>query len=189
MDGEDDFEAEAEAPPRCPEGCPNANAPYCPRHEDPSIYRRDEGKLHLAEAFANNAAREMVYRAIDRLREKRRLKEVRVPTRVMDEWVVFTKQVVLDSGQHTAEGEVERRVAQWLDKMATQDWERLDRIKEHYMAFTSDARTEAAAPKAQAPAPPDAVEPAKRRAARLKRPARPKAPHSESDAQYFEDEF
>lgn len=188
MDGEDDFDAQEEAPSRCPEDCPNAAAPYCPRHEDPAIYRRDETKLHLAEAYANNAAREIVFRAIDRLREKRRLKEVRVPTRVMDEWIVFTKQVALDSGEHTAEGEIERKVGLWIDKSRAQDWERLDRIKERYMRFTSDARGETPPPKPQAAAAPEAVEPAKRRADRLKRPAKPRAAFSEADAQYFEDE-
>ena len=137
MDGEGEFEGIPDAPPRCPEGCPNAQAPYCPAHEDPAIYKRDETKLHLAEAYANNAARDMVIKAVESQRERRHLKELRVPGRTMDEWIVFTKQVVLDSGEYTAQGEIERRVSAWIEKSREQDWEQLDRIKERYMRFTT----------------------------------------------------
>lgn len=188
MDGEDEFEAGPDGPSRCPLDCPNAGAPYCPTHEDPKIYRRDENNLHLVEAYANNAARDMVVAAIEHLRERRRLKEVRVPTRLMDEWVVFTKKVVLDSGEYTAQGEVERRIALWLDKAREQDWDRLDRIKERYMRFTGDfpdkaARSEVAKTKAEATG--DARGP---KAAPLRRPAKRKAGYG-PDAEYFEEEF
>jgi len=111
-------------------------------HEDPSIYRRDETKLHLVEAYAHNAARGMVIQAIESAREKRKIKEVRVPMRVMDEWIVFTTKVVLDSGEFTAQGEIERKVSQWLERTRDNDWARLDRLKERYMRFTSDWRGE-----------------------------------------------
>jgi hypothetical protein len=137
VDDDGEFEGAPEGPARCPDDCPNAGAPYCPAHEDPSIYKRDEGKLHLAEAYANNAAREMIFKAVESQRARRRLKEVRVPARLVDEWTVFTKQVVLDSGEYTAQGEIERRVSSWLDEARAEDWERLDRIKERYMRFTT----------------------------------------------------
>jgi hypothetical protein len=137
VDGDGEFEGTPEGPPRCPDDCPNAGAPYCPAHEDPAIYRRDETKLHLAEAYANNAARDMIVKAVESQRQRRRIAEVRVPGRVMDEWIVFTKKVVLDSGEYTAQGEIERRVSAWLDKAREQDWARLDRIKERYLRFTT----------------------------------------------------
>jgi hypothetical protein len=94
----------------------------------------------LAEAHAVSAARELVVAAVERIRQRRGLQEVRVPVRVMDEWVVFTRKVVLDSGEHTAEGEVERRVAAWLSERRAQDWAALDRLKERYLRFTGDVR-------------------------------------------------
>jgi hypothetical protein len=86
------------------------------------------------------AARGLVVAAVERLRLRRGLKEVRVPVAVMDEWVVFARKVVLDSGEHTAEGEVERRVAAWLSEKRSQDWAALDRLKERYLRFTGDVR-------------------------------------------------
>ncbi len=138
MEQQDPFWDSAGEPARCPEDCPNAQAPYCPLHEDPTIYRRDDNTLHLAEAHAVAAARSMVVDAVERLRVKRNLKEIRVPVRVMDEWIVFARKVVLDSGEHTAEGEIERRVAAWLQERRAQDWEALDRLKERYLRFTGD---------------------------------------------------
>lgn len=138
MDQHDPFWDEGGDGPRCPDDCPNAQAPYCPAHEDPLIYKRDENLLHLAEAHAVAASRSLVVAAIERLREKRSLPEVRVPMRQMDEWIVFTRKVVLDSGEHTAEGEVERRIAAWLDAQRAQDWAELDRVKERYLRFTGD---------------------------------------------------
>ena len=188
MDGEDEFEADPEGASRCPLDCPNAGAPYCPAHEDPTIYRRDENNLHLVEAYANNAARNMVVAAIEHLRERRHLKEVRVPVRLMDEWVVFTKKVVLDSGEYTAQGEIERRIALWLDKAREQDWDRLDRIKERYRRFTGDvpgkgARGEVTTPKAQ-----EAEGARGPKEAPLRRPAKRKGGYG-PEAEYFEEEF
>ena len=189
MEGEDEFEAEPESATRCPPECPNATAPYCPAHEDPRIYRRDETNAHLAEAYANNAARDMIVTAVEHVRERRHLKEVRVPVRLMDEWVVFTKKVVLDSGEYTAQGEVERRIALWLDKAREQDWDRLDRIKERYLRFTGDGEAKAAKPE---PAEAKAGEGGKARArkdAPARRPSKARKPTYEPEAEYFEDEF
>jgi len=138
VDPQDPFWDVPEASTRCPEDCPNAQAPYCPMHEDPAVYRRDENSLHMAEAHAVAAARGLVVEAVARLREKRGLPEIRVPVSVMDEWVVFARKVVLDSGEHTAEGEIERRVAAWLAQRRAHDWAALDRLKERYMRFTGD---------------------------------------------------
>jgi hypothetical protein len=107
-------------------------------HEDPAIYKRDENSLHMVEAHAVAAARSLVVGAVERLRKRRDLPEIRVPVSMMDEWMVFARKVVLDSGEHTAEGEVERRVATWLSEKRSQDWARLDRLKERYMRFTGD---------------------------------------------------
>lgn len=186
MDDDGEFEGVPEGPPRCPDDCPNAAAPYCPAHEDPAIYRRDDTKLHLAEAYAHNAAREMVFRAVESQRERRHLKEIRVPGLTMDDWIVFTRQVVLDSGEYTAQGEIERRVSAWIEKSKEQDWARLDRIKDRYMKFTTGedgkpVRTEAK-PTDPAPAPARKSETAKT----LKRP-RPTTGYA--DAEFFEDEF
>ena len=189
MGGDFDFGESAEAPPRCPDGCPNAGAPYCPAHEDPAIYRRDDNNLHLAEAFANNAARDMIYRAVEHQRERRRLKEVRIPTRVMDEWIVFTKKVVLDSGEYTAQGEIERRVSGWLDRVQEQDWEQLDRIKERYMRFTSDYRGEGPPPSDKPKSPARAPErKEKGRGTSPRRRAKPKHGYAEPDVEYLDDE-
>lgn len=135
---EDPFVDAVEGEARCPDGCPNAVAPYCPMHEDPAIYKRDENSLHMVEAHAVAAARSLVVGAVERLRKRRDLPEIRVPVSMMDEWMVFARKVVLDSGEHTAEGEVERRVATWLSEKRSQDWARLDRLKERYMRFTGD---------------------------------------------------
>jgi hypothetical protein len=188
MDEQGDFDESPPSATRCPEDCPNLNAPYCPMHEDPAIYRRDDTKLHLQEAYAHNAAREMIYQAIEKLRDRRRLKEVRVPMRQMDEWMVFTRQVVLDSGEHTAQGEIERRVAEWLDRTREQDWDALDRLKERYMRFTPDWKgqsPESSGPPVRGVARPKAppADQATRKAVKRKRgPA-------DVEADYFEDEF
>ena len=197
MEGDDEFWSEPEREGRCPEDCPNAAAPYCPLHEDPSIYKRDENILHMVEASAANAARELVVNAVNRVREKRHLKEVRVPTRQMDEWLVFSRQVVLDSGEHTAEGELERKVAEWLDKMKEQDWAQLDRLKERYMRFTGDVAQQKAtaseaaasqAPTSEAKAHAEARKPEPRKPI-LKRPSKAKRPaYYDTDASdFFED--
>jgi hypothetical protein len=158
-------------------------------HEDPAIYRRDETKLHLVEAFAHNAARGMVVLAIEHVRERRKVKEVRVPMRLMDEWVVFTTKVVLDSGEFTAQGEIERKVAEWLDHVRDTDWARLDRLKERYMRFTSDWRGESKVEKASEPksAPPREEGDAKKRAT-ARRPARTRTAYPDADAEFFEDD-
>lgn len=187
MEGEDEFEAEAEAPTRCPPDCPNATTPYCPAHEDPRIYRRDENNIHLAEAYANNAAHSMIVAAIEHLRERRGLLEIRVPARLMDEWIVFTKKVVLDSGEYTGQGEIERRIALWLDKAREQDWARLDRIKERYMRFTGQGPAPEGTPPRPAPAS-EKPGPAPRKDPPIRRPAKRKALYP-PEAEYFEDEF
>ena len=197
MEGEDEFWSEPEREGRCPEDCPNATAPYCPKHEDPSIYRRDENILHMAEASAANATRELVVNAVNRVREKRHLKEVRVPSRQMDEWLVFARQVVLDSGEHTAQGELERKVAEWIDQMKDQDWADLDRRKDHYMRFTGDIAqqnaTAAHPPETEAPKTPDKPAPEARkpepRKQTLKRPSKAKRPaYYDVDASDFFDD-
>lgn len=183
---DDEFDGEPEAPARCPEGCPNAGAPYCPAHEDPNIYKRDETKLHLAEAYAINAARDMVCKAIEHQRERRKLKELRVPLRMMDEFIVFAKKVVLDSGEHMAQGEIERKVAGWIDKSAEQDLAKLDRIKERYMRFTTGADGKPV----QVEAKPSAATPATREVAKtLKRPSRKTSGYLGADSDYIDDEF
>ncbi len=188
MEGDDEFEAEAEGPSRCPPDCPNATVPYCPAHEDPKIYRRDENNIHLAEAYANNAARDMIVGAIEHLRERRHLKEVRVPTRMMDEWVVFTKKVVLDSGEFTARGEIERRIALWLDKAREQDWDRLDRLKEHYRRFTGNAPVDGQAPVSAKPPSDKKAGAPPRKEGPVRRAAKRKTVY-EPEGEYFEDEF
>jgi hypothetical protein len=190
MDGDFEIGEGPDGPARCPDNCPNAGAPYCPAHEDPAIYRRDATSLHLVEAYANNAARDMIYKAVERQRERRRLKEVRVPSRVMDEWVVFTKKVVLDSGEYTAQGEIERRIAVWLDRVREQDFEQLDRIKERYMRFTSDWRGEGPAPQAKdgkdAGSGQRSEKPIR---AGVKRPVKPKHGYAEPEVEYFDEEM
>jgi hypothetical protein len=189
MDGEFEFGEGPEGTPRCPDNCPNAGAPYCPAHEDPAIYRRDETSVHLVEAYANNAARDMIYKAVEHQRERRRLKEVRIPARVMDEWVVFTKKVVLDSGEYTAQGEVERRIAAWLDRVREHDWEQLDRIKERYMRFTSDWRGEGPSPDAKGAKDTAGGErKEKPRKSDVRRPAKPKRGNAEPDSEFLDDE-
>ena len=186
MEEDGEFTGVPDAPSRCPDDCPNAGAPYCPAHEDPAIYRRDDTKLHLAEAYANNAARDMIFRAVESQRERRHLKELRVPGRVLDEWIVYTKKVVLDSGEYTAQGEIERRVSGWIDKSREQDWAELDRIKERYMRFTAGPDGK---PQRAENLPPDPARPgeAPRQVAKtLKRP-RPGAGYG--DAGYLDDEF
>lgn len=189
MEGDEEFEGEPEGPSRCPMDCPNAGAPYCPAHEDPKIYRRDETNIHLAEAYANNAARDMIVAAVEHVRERRHLKEVRVPVRLMDEWVVFTKKVVLDSGEYTAQGEVERRIASWLDKAREQDWDRLDRIKERYLRFTGDGQAKAERAEPSGPPQGDESKAHSRKGAPVRRPSKAKKPAYEPEAEYFEDEF
>jgi len=144
--------------------------------------------LHLVEAYAHNAARGMVVQAIENVRARRKIKEVRVPMRMMDEWVVFTTKVVLDSGEFTAQGETERRVAEWLDHARDTDWARLDRLKERYMRFTSDWRGESAAERKAEMKPAASEEPkdAKKRTT-LRRPGRTKSPYPNADSETFQD--
>ena len=190
MDEDSEFPSEAPTRARCPDDCPNAMAPYCPAHEDPSIYRRDEMKLHLVEAYAHNAARGMVIQAIESVRGKRKIKEIRVPMRQMDEWIVFTTKVVLDSGEFTAQGEIERKVAQWLEKQQEQDWAALDRLKERYMAFTSDWRGESGGEKPEAQRPEKSAEKKEpKKGTNIRRPKASKSPYPDADAEYFEDDF
>jgi len=189
VDDEYEYADGSDPPPRCPDGCPNAGAPYCPAHEDPAIYRRDEMRLHLAEAYAHNAAREMIYGAVGRQRERRKLKEVRLPTRVMDEWIVFTTKVVLDSGEYTAQGEIERKVSAWLDRAREQDWDRLDRIKERYMRFTSDSRLQEPAGATAAVGLPKGPAKDKQGVTDRKRTARPRRNPVVIDPDPLDDEF
>jgi hypothetical protein len=189
LDEDGSFEDASSPPSRCPDDCPNVNTPYCPMHEDPAIYRRDEGKLHLQEAYAHNAAREMIFAAIETLRKRRSRKEIRVPVRQMDEWLVFTRQVVLDSGEHTAQGEIERRIGEWLDRTRDQDWAALDRLKERYMRFTPDYKGERPVEDHAAEQRAGLRPKTSRTEAPVRRPAKRKTGPADVDAEYYEEDF